>query len=337
MSEFLAKYSTKKVPIIIENNIVEKSWSILDHSKRYLVITDSNLLKTYDELIYQIPNLITTIALKPGELAKSIEVYQKIITALTKLGVKRNDAIIAFGGGVIGDLVGFVACTYLRGIDFIQIPTTLIAQIDASIGGKCGIDFINKNDIGTFYHPSQVIIDPVLLKSLPKNEFLHGLSELIKYGFIKDASIINDVQRFTLPFKPDVLLSLIERAVKIKIQLTQRDEFDLSIRRLLNFGHTYAHIIERKSKYKISHGEAVAIGMYYELEGTEYQQVLLDLIQKYQLTNQLEKWNISYAADLKTDKKATSTKITMVELEAIGKAKLVDRSILWTHLEKTLD
>mgnify|MGYP000798139192 FL=1 len=145
---------------------------------------------------------------------------------------------------------------------------------------------------------------------------------------IKDASIINDVQRFTLPFKPDVLLSLIERAVKIKIQLTQKDEFDLSIRRLLNFGHTYAHIIERKSKYKISHGEAVAIGMYYELEGTEYQQVLLDLIQKYQLTNQLEKWNISYAADLKTDKKATSTKITMVELEAIGKAKLVDRSIL---------
>lgn len=113
MSEFLAKYSTKKVPIIIENNIVEKSWSILDHSKRYLVITDSNLLKTYDELIYQIPNLITTIALKPGELAKSIEVYQKIITALTKLGVKRNDVIIAFGGGVIGDLVGFVACTYL--------------------------------------------------------------------------------------------------------------------------------------------------------------------------------------------------------------------------------
>ena len=101
-------------PIIIENNIVEKSWSILDHSKRYLVITDSNLLKTYDELIYQIPNLITTIALKPGELAKSIEVYQKIITALTKLGVKRNDVIIAFGGGVIGDLVGFVACTYLR-------------------------------------------------------------------------------------------------------------------------------------------------------------------------------------------------------------------------------
>ena len=144
MSEFLAKYSTKKVPIIIENNIVEKSWSILDHSKRYLVITDSNLLKTYDELIYQIPNLITTIALKPGELAKSIEVYQKIITALTKLGVKRNDVIIAFGGGVIGDLVGFVACTYLRGIDFIQIPTTLISQIDASIGGKCGIDFINK-------------------------------------------------------------------------------------------------------------------------------------------------------------------------------------------------
>lgn len=131
-----------------------------------------------------------------------------------------------------------------------------------------------------------------------------------------------------MPFKPDVLLSLIERAVKIKIQLTQKDEFDLSIRRLLNFGHTYAHIIERKSKYKISHGEAVAIGMYYELEGTEYQQVLLDLIQKYQLTNQLEKWNISYAADLKTDKKATSTKITMVELEAIGNAKLVDRSIL---------
>ena len=108
----------------------------------------------------------------------------------------------------------------------------------------------------------------------------------------------------------------------------KKDEFDLSIRRLLNFGHTYAHIIERKSKYKISHGEAVAIGMYYELEGTEYQQVLLDLIQKYQLTNQLEKWNISYAADLKTDKKATSTKITMVELEAIGNAKLVDRSIL---------
>lgn len=327
MPEFQIKYASRKVEIIFENGIIDTNWSILNNQNRYLVITDTNLTKLYGKLLSNIPNLITIISIKSGELAKSFSVYEKLISTLQKLEFKKNDVVIAFGGGVIGDLTGFVASTYLRGVEYIQIPTTIVSGIDASIGGKCGINYQYKNYIGTVYHPSKVIIDGNFFKSLPKIEVMYGIAEMIKYGFIKDISIIDDLDKFSFPFKKEIFISLIERCIKIKIAITQKDEFDENQRHLLNFGLTYGHIIEANSKYKVNYGQALAYGMYYELVDTPFQEKILELLKKYNLATNIEKWNIDFYPYLKFDKKSTSNSIQMVEIKKIGNAKLIDKML----------
>lgn len=327
MSEFLIKYASKKVEVFFENGIIHTNWSILDNSKRYLVITDTNLTKLYGKLLSNIPNLITIISIKSGELAKSFSVYEKIICTLQKVELRKNDVIIAFGGGVIGDLTGFIASTYLKGIEYIQVPTTIVAGIDASIGGKCGINYQYKDNIGSIYHPSKIIIDGTFFKTLPKMEIIYGLAVMIKYGFIKDSSIIDDLEKFSFPFKKEIFMSLIERSLKIKMSITQKDEFDKTDRRLLNFGLSYGHIIETNSKFKISYGQALAYGMYYELEHSPFQEKMLELLKKYNLANNIEKWNIDFYPYLKFNKNATSDSIEMVEIPKIGNAKVVTKML----------
>lgn len=327
MSECIAKYDSKNVSILIENGLVNKNFDFLNKEKRHLVITDTNLLKQYKQLLNKIPNLITIIAIKPGEGAKSLKVYEKIIKALKKIGLNKDDVIISFGGGVINNLTGFIACTYLRGIEYIQIPTSLTAQIDSSIGGKCGINLTDKNDIGCFYHPTKIIVDQNLLKTLPQKEFFNGMTQIIKYGLIKDNTIISDIQKFNYPFNANLLFSLIERSIKVKIYLTHKDEYDESLQHLLNLGQTFGKIILKKSKNKISYGEAVAIGMYYELNGSPYQNEVFDLLQKYQLANNIPKWNIDFIKELKQNNKDGASTIELVELIKIGSAKIYTKKI----------
>lgn len=325
MPEFQIKYASRKVEIIFENGIINNNWSILNNQKRYLVITDTNLTKLYEKLLSNIPNLITIISIKSGELAKSFSVYEKLIHTLQKIEFKKNDVIIAFGGGVIGDLAGFIASTYLRGVEYIQIPTTLVSGISASIGGKCGINYQYKNSIGSIYQPSKVIIDGNFFKTLPKNEIFYGIAEMIKYGYIKDASIIDDLEKFNFPFKKEVFVSLVEKSIKVKIAITQKDEFDENQRHLLDFGSTYGHIIETNSKFKVNYGQALAYGMYYELADSPFQEKMLDLLKKYNLATNIEKWNIDFCQYLKFDKKSTSDSIAMVEIKKIGNAKVINK------------
>lgn len=325
MTELQIKYSTKKVSIKIGQEIINDNWTILPNDKRFVVITDTKLTKLYSKKLTNIPNLITIISIKDGELAKSLTVYEKIISTLKKIEFNKNDTIIAFGGGVICDLAGFIASTYLHGVDLIKIPTSLVAQIDASIGGKCSINYQGKNNIGTFYQPSLIIIDLALLKTLSEKEINNGISVMIKYGFIKDISIIEDLQKHIMPFKKEIWESLIERCIKIKTNLTQKDEFGKDAQNILNFGSTFGHVIEINSKFKLSYGESLAIGMFYELSNSDYQQVILELLNKFNLSNNISKWNIDFNEYLKLDKGETTQYITLIDIKKIGNAKLIKK------------
>ena len=201
-----------------------------------------------------------------GEEHKSLKKARELYNELINLGVKRGDLIIALGGGVIGDLAGFVAATYMRGLPLVQVPTTLLAQVDSSIGGKVGVNLPHgKNFIGAFYHPILVLIDVTTLKTLPARELRAGLAEVIKYGFLKDEDFLQFIEAeldSIFQLNEEVLVRLITGCCKIKAQVVAEDEKDTGVRRILNYGHTIGHAIETLTGYqKYLHGEAVAIGM----------------------------------------------------------------------------
>lgn len=226
-------------------------------NKKAYIITDDNVAKLYlDKVIKALKDFdVQSVIVPHGEESKSFEVYQNVLSKLFELGMKRNELLIALGGGVIGDLTGFVAATIYRGVPYVQIPTSLLAQMDSSIGGKTGIDFKGmKNIVGAFKQPIKVIIDPNTLNTLPQIEFNNGMGELIKHGCIGNKKLLE-----LLKDKPVINEDIIYESLQVKKQLVELDPFDQKERMYLNFGHTYGHAIELKHGYK--HGEAVAIGM----------------------------------------------------------------------------
>ena len=254
--------------VTVEKEILSKFHLYVKNVERYrniVIIYDSNIETEFlSKLIQSISDLKIIYNLMPIDLSsssKSFDLYMDIIKNLIELNCSRDTLLVAFGGGSIGDTVGFVSSTYLRGIDYINIPTTLLSMIDSSIGGKTGLDFKQgKNLIGSFYHPQSVLIDLALLESLDKREFNSGLFEAIKYGLIQDKklfSFINDnIHKMS---KNSFLEELVYWCCSIKINIVKKDEKDIKERMKLNFGHTIGHAIE--SKYKIRHGEAIGYGM----------------------------------------------------------------------------
>lgn len=229
------------------------------------VITDQNVFDLYNEKLIQalIGYKLSFVILPPGEKSKSLEVYHQAIQTLIEKGIKRNHLILAFGGGVIGDLAGFIASTLYRGISYIQIPTTLLAQVDSSIGGKVGIDLKEgKNLIGSFYDPKFVFIDPSFLKTLSKREYNNGLAEMIKAGLIGDKKL------YAYLLEHDtVTVTEITEAIQVKRNVVLIDPYDKKERMYLNFGHTFGHAIEKKHKYETYlHGEAISYGMLIALQ-----------------------------------------------------------------------
>lgn len=206
------------------------------------------------------------IELPSGERYKSLKSVSRIYDALIKEKFERGSSIIALGGGVIGDIAGFVAATYLRGIPYIQVPTSLVAQVDSSVGGKTGVNHrLGKNLIGAFYQPSLVWIDVGTLKSLPRRELIAGMAEVVKYGVIADSqffSFIEENYKKALSLDREVLIHVVERSCEIKAKIVSEDEREKGLRAILNFGHTIGHAIETVTSYKrYKHGEAVSIGM----------------------------------------------------------------------------
>ena len=232
--------------------------------KKAIIVTDSNVAKLYlEKAVRSLCDSGFTVAsctVPAGELSKSQQMLFMLYEQFYAAGITRSDLIVALGGGVVGDLAGFAAATYMRGCPLMQVPTTLLAQVDSSIGGKTGIDLpYGKNLAGSFYQPKAVLIDPSLLSTLPRDRMADGMAEVIKYGCIRDDMLFEAIEKGTFDLE-----WILERCIRIKTTVVQNDEFDTGERMLLNFGHTIGHAIEKATGFsKITHGEAVAIGMVY--------------------------------------------------------------------------
>ena len=258
-------------PIYIENHLLNQANEYIGQvysGKKIFIISDDSVYPIYgDALKKQLSSSYECyhLVLPHGEATKSFESLPKIYSAMLQAKMSRSDLVIALGGGVIGDLAGFAAASYLRGVQYIQIPTSLLAQVDSSVGGKVAVDLPEgKNLVGAFKQPLMVLIDPTVLETLPERYVTDGMGEVIKYGCIKDRKLFDTLASYgSFEELKAVLPSVIERCVDIKRIVVEHDQFDTGERMLLNFGHTLAHTIEQYWHYeKESHGEAVAIGMY---------------------------------------------------------------------------
>ena len=228
-----------------------------------VVISDENVFALYGNTLIDSLKLtgfrIISMTFPAGERSKSLKIYEEILSFLAQNQINRGDVLIALGGGVTGDLVGFVAATYLRGIRYIQIPTTLLAAVDSSVGGKTAINLdYGKNLVGSFYQPLMVICDPGVFATLTPEIYSDGCAEIIKYGFIGDPDFVASLQDVQVSQQFEKVIAV---CVTMKRDIVCLDEFDIGKRQLLNFGHTFGHAIEKCSDFKISHGKAVALGM----------------------------------------------------------------------------
>ena len=236
------------------------------------VITDSTVERLYGRQLFRalglrIPGALM-LDIPPGEPSKSLRYYSALVGELLAQGIQRGSLIVALGGGVVGDIAGFVAATVLRGVPFIQVPTTLLAQVDSSVGGKVGIDHRRgKNLLGAFHQPVAVYIDPDLLKTLPPLEFRNGLAEVVKIALALDGGLFRKIERNLGRIKKtstSLLAELITGAVSLKAAVVARDEFESGPRKTLNLGHTVGHAVESAMGYRLTHGAAVAIGLAAE-------------------------------------------------------------------------
>ncbi|AIO18292.1 3-dehydroquinate synthase [Candidatus Izimaplasma bacterium HR1] len=303
--------------VVIQKGILSNIGLYIDKSREIVIISDDNIPKIYLNIIKPLLGNPLTLFVPQGEVSKSMETAYSLVNTLIHKGVTRGALIIALGGGVIGDLVGFVSSVYLRGVEYIQIPTTLLSQIDSSVGGKVGINAISmKNAIGSFKQPKLVIIDPNTLKTLDQRQISSGISEMIKYGLIADKSLFYDILNNNIF---NSIEDYIYKCVTIKKDIVVEDELDYGRRQLLNYGHTIGHAIEQYSNYNLLHGEAVAIGMMMMAKGSHFEKDLEDALVKYDLPLTYEYDKKSIYNIIKTDKKVNGNKLNIILVEEAGK------------------
>ena len=255
--------------IWIDEGIVEQLPALLDSrgiGKRRFVVSSPVIWRLHGKQLQHVAGGVEPILIPDGERYKNLQSVSRIYESLIRAGADRGSAIVAVGGGVIGDTAGFAAATFLRGIALAHVPTTLLAQVDSSIGGKVGVNHaLAKNMIGAFHQPAVVAIDPLLLRTLPRREFRSGLYEVVKYGMIASRELFDRVAHHTKEIfakDPDVLLPAIVESCRIKAKVVSADEREGGLRRILNFGHTVGHALETVTKYRrYRHGEAIALGM----------------------------------------------------------------------------
>ena len=330
--------------IFIGENLFEdmaKFATAPNFSKKIMIVTDENIFNLYGGKIREIFSKYDAnfeIEIIPaGEPSKSVASAEKLYTCAIESKLDRKSVIVAIGGGVTGDLSGFVASTYLRGVNFIQMPTTLLAQVDSSVGGKTAVNHkLGKNLIGTFFQPKAVFIDVETLKSLPKAEICAGISEVIKYGVIRDGNLFSYLEKNVegiLNCNVEILKQIIKRSCEIKAEVVSEDEKEISgLRRILNFGHTIAHAIEEETGYiKYRHGEAVAIGMIgaalisQKLNYVDEEKVLRlkNLIERFGMDTKCEGCTVEgIYEELFRDKKTVGGKISWVMMKDFGNVEI---------------
>lgn len=303
--------------------------------EKIALVTDSNVKSLYGEdvkkRLEQVGFETELICVPAGETSKSQEQLFFLYDRMLEFGITRTDLIVALGGGVVGDLAGYAAASLLRGIPFVQIPTTLLAQVDSSVGGKVAIDLpCGKNLVGAFYQPKRVLIDPLCLQTLPERVLADGMAEVIKYGAIRDASLFETLERIATKEK---LFAKIEEIIytccNIKRQIVEADELDTGERMILNFGHTFGHAIEKEYHYTTyTHGEAVGIGMVLACEYAEKMGIcdtgisrrMEKILQNYHLPIRAELSRDGIRSAVAVDKKGDGEHIRLILLTEIGNA-----------------
>ncbi len=310
------KTTTGSYNIALKRGEINNVASHFDTTKKALIVTDSGVPSQYTQCVLsQFPKSVIKV-IPQGEKSKSFEIYKDLLQTLSENEFSRNDCIVAVGGGVVGDLSGFTAATYMRGIDFLNIPTTLLSQVDSSIGGKTAIDFGGyKNTVGAFYQPKAVIIDPDVLSTLSSRHFNNGLAECIKMA------ATSDVELFSLLEKESVkenLETVIEKSLKIKRAVVQADEKEQGLRRVLNFGHTAGHAIETVSGLGgLLHGECVALGML-AFSSPAVRERIKSVLEKHNLPTETDISLKEISDAFRHDKKGTSSGVNAVFVDEIG-------------------
>lgn len=332
----------REYEILIEKGLLDKVGkrcrAVLMRASRIALITDSNVGPLYAERVKKSLEAsrfqVKVITIPAGETSKSPEMLAMLWEELMSFGMTRTDAIAALGGGVVGDLAGFAAATILRGIDYVQIPTTLLAQVDSSVGGKVAVDLkAGKNLAGAFWQPRMVVMDPDVLDTLPDETFADGMAEVIKYGCIWDAEFFEMLD--TCGSREGVM-QVIEQVLHIccaiKAEVVLQDEHDTGLRMILNYGHTLGHAYEKAYNYeKYTHGQAVAAGMCRAAElgvkmgrtPADIPEKIISIVKKFGLPDAIPCTMEDYEAAIGLDKKGQGDRISVILLPELGKAEAV--------------
>jgi 3-dehydroquinate synthase len=309
-----------------------------------VIVTNETLLRLYPETLLpalrEVPVRVETHVLPDGEQYKTLESLAGIYDRLMALEANRNTTLIAFGGGVVGDIAGFAAATFMRGVPLLQVPTTLLAQVDSSVGGKSAVNHpLGKNAIGAFKQPAGVVIDPDFLRTLPERELRAGLFELVKHAIIRDAALFDDLEArparlLTRPLAAEAAFweDALQRSLRVKVQVVQEDEREEHIRAILNFGHTLGHLIETHTGYRAClHGEAVGIGMCFAafasrewgwLSAEDCGRVIALLAPLAAPVRLPPLDEAGFSALLLHDKKAARRTLRFIALEQVGRARI---------------
>lgn len=332
----------RSYPVLVGSDLLQQPAIWLPHvpDTPLVIFTNDRVAPLYlDTLLAALPDReVHTLVFPDGEAEKSLHNFERAISFLAEHGIRRDACLVALGGGVIGDLCGFVAASWMRGIRFVQFPTTLLAQVDASVGGKTAVNIpAGKNLVGAFHQPSLVVADTSTLRTLERREYLAGLAEVVKCGAIRDAAFLEQLERQSealLAGDPDLLVDIVSRSVANKAEVVAEDEFESGVRATLNFGHSFGHAIETYTDYRsYLHGEAVSIGMVMAARLSERRGIcpagtasrLTTILQRLDLPVTIPP-DIEAEALLglmQLDKKNTSRTRRLILLKALGEA-LID-------------
>lgn len=314
------KSSVGPYDIQIGRGLISRAGEFFNLNRRVVIVTDEGVPKEYAEAVLKAAKCGTVITLPEGEGTKIFKYLELLLTKMLEFGLTRTDCAVAVGGGVIGDLTGFAAASYMRGIDFYNVPTTLLSQVDSSVGGKCAINLSGaKNTVGAFYQPKGVICDLDTLKTLDKRLVSEGLAEALKMALTSDDELFSIFENEEIG--DAVLEKIVARSLKIKLDVVSGDEKESGIRKILNFGHTFGHGIEAESFGKLYHGECVALGMI-PMISRDLRPRLINVLKKLDLPTKVDIDTEKALSHVINDKKADGDKISAIFVDKIGKYEI---------------
>lgn len=314
------KTTTGQYDIVLKHGALNELGNYMNLQRKALVVTDSKVPSIYAETVANQCKEAYIVTIPQGEESKNFDNFKMLLSQMVSLGFTRTDCVVAVGGGVVGDLSGFVAASFMRGVDFYNIPTTVLSQVDSSVGGKVAIDFEGyKNIVGAFYPPKAVVIDPETLKTLPKRQISNGLAESVKMSLTSNKELFSIFENEEIMPNID---RIIEESLKIKRDVVEKDEKESGLRKILNFGHTLAHAIETQNNMQnLYHGECVALGMI-PMCADSIRPRVIKVLNKLDLPTEISLENDKIIDAVYHDKKMSGEEITVIYVGEIGEYEI---------------